>query len=434
MTVEEAEAYVYQSYLRAEKHQPYGARDSEKRTPDLTRGLIRRFSGTPCAVITGSKGKGSAALMISKILGMKMSVGLMTSPHLVDFRERFRVDGEKISPEDFVRHMEAVRPDLDRIGNSLPEDVCISPMGIQTLLALSWFRERGTGFNVLECGKGAKYDDVNSALHEYAVINSIFPEHTRELGATCEEIAADKASVITGEQRCVLTAAQRPGVMEVIRRRAEECGTRLLCYGEDFRAERIWYTPAGMRFDVAAGDRRYEDLFVPLLGEHQAYNCALAVALGREVLGDVDPDGARRCLASLIWPGRMEILRADPFVMVDACVNPAACGYLREVLGRAGIGRAAVVIGIPDDKDYAGVARKIRDLADRIILAGSANPHYRFTPEQEETLRREGIRAEWIGTVAGALREAERGGGPIVILGTASVVAEARTYYGAEGV
>ena len=128
MNREEAENFVYQSYLRAEKHQDYNEKDAAKRRPDLTREIIRKKAGTPAAVITGSKGKGSAANMISQILQTKYKVGLMTSPHLTRFNERFKINGADISDEDFVKYMSLIRPEIEQLGRTIPENVCISPM------------------------------------------------------------------------------------------------------------------------------------------------------------------------------------------------------------------------------------------------------------------------------------------------------------------
>lgn len=426
MNRREAEDFVYKSYLKAEKYQKYGDKDSQKRRPDLTRDVIRSRSLTPCVVVTGSKGKGSVSNMISQILQCRYKVGLMTSPHLVDFCERFRINGKNISDDEFVTCMSEIRPEIDRIDAMLPENVCVSPMGIQTDLALTFFNKEHTEFNVFECGKGARYDDVNNVRHEYAVINSIFLEHTRELGETLEAIAADKAHVITGGQKCVYCAWQQPEVREVIKKRAEELHVPVRFYGEDFWAENIRYSNKGMTFDVVIDNKRFEDMSVPLLGEHQAKNCALAMALCADVLGAADPDVIRKRLQQVNCPGRMEVLMSEPFVMLDACINPASCKNVKDVLAHLNISRATVIIGIPDDKDYAGVAREMSEVAEQMILTRSQNPHYIFTPVQSASLSGEGIATIWTGSIEDALKIAKGKAAPIVILGTTSLVSEVK--------
>lgn len=430
-TPEDAEDFVYASYLRAAAHQDYAAKDAGKRHPELTRSLLRQKSGTPCVVVTGSKGKGSVANMISRILRTKFTVGLMTSPHITEFRERFRVNDTMIDEADFCRLMNTIQPEILNIASGLPESVCVSPMGIQADLALTYFSEKGTDFNVLECGKGAKYDDVNNVRHDYAVVNRIFLEHTRELGDTLTAIAEDKSHVITGEQKCVYFAEQEPEVLEVLLRRAEARHVPCKIYGRDFHAENIHYTCSGMQFDVVIGDHLYPDLQIPLLGEHQAKNCALALALCVDVLSNLcgksvefSLPAVRENLSLLRWPGRMEVLRSDPFVLLDACINPASCENVKDVLRHLGIQNFTVIVGIPEDKDYAGVVRSMKDMAGRILLTRSGNPHYHFSRNQQEALARESVCIEWTNSVKQALDLAASFSDPMVILGTTSVISE----------
>lgn len=434
-TQKEAEDFVYASYLRAAAHQDYAAKDAGKRHPELTRSLLRQKSITPCVVVTGSKGKGSVANMISRILQTNLCVGLMTSPHITDFRERFRVNDTMISEADFCRLMAQIRSEILDIASDLPESVCISPMGIQADLALTYFSEKHTAFNVFECGKGAKYDDVNNIRHDYAVINRIFLEHTRELGDTLAAIAEDKSHVITGEQKCVYFAEQEPEVLEVLVRRAEAMQVPYKIYGRDFQAENIRYTCSGMLFDVVIGDNIYPDLQIPLLGEHQAKNCALALAVCMDVMADLcrksktfSMPAVRNNLSLLHWPGRMEVLRFDPFVLLDACINSASCENVKEVLQHLGIQNCTVIVGIPEDKDYAGVVRSMKNVAARIILTRSGNPHYHFSQHQREVLMQEGILTEWTDSVKQALNLANSFSDAIVILGTTSVISETEQY------
>lgn len=431
MNRKQAEDFVYKSYLKAQKYQEYSSKDSEKRRNDLTYDLIRGKAGTPCVVITGSKGKGSVANMISEILQSEFTVGLMTSPHIVDFCERFRVNGGKISDEDFVEQMTLIQNEIETIDASIPKDVCISPMGIQAYLALNYFENQGTQFNVFECGKGAKYDDVNNVKHDYAIINSIFLEHTRELGETIEEIAEDKAHVITGEQKCVYVAEQTASVLKIIQNRADSLKVPMKVYGKDFWAENICYTREGMVFDVKIGQEVYSDITIPLLGEHQAKNCALAFALCKDVLENLNlskekDDLENQKLSKLNWPGRMEVISKNPFILLDACINRASCENVIKVLNYLRINDITLIVGIPDDKDYEGVVKAMEKSASTIILTKSGNLHYVFTRRQQERLKTEGINVVWTNSVSEALDMAKEIEKPIVILGTTSVIAEVK--------
>ena len=294
---------------------------------------------------------------------------------------------------------------------------------------MNYFNKSRTQFNVFECGKGAKYDDVNNILHEYAVINSVFLEHTRELGKTLEEIASDKAHVITGEQKCVYVAEQSPEVLQVIEDRAQTYKVPIKIYGKDFKSENIQYTNIGMRFDVVIGNTRYKDLIIPLLGEHQAKNCALAMALCKDVLKELDLTSIRKMLSDINWPGRMEILSSTPFILLDACINSESAKNVKQTLKYLQINNVSLIIGIPDDKDYIGVAQIMKDVTSSIILTQSQNPHYVFTQKQQSVLLEKGINTQWTSNVMDAIALAKQTKSPIIILGTTSVVSEVKNIY-----
>jgi len=426
MNRQEAENYVYQSYLKAARFQDFQIKDEFKRKPQLSKKIIEELSDTPCVVVTGSKGKGSISSMIAQILQSEKKVGLMTSPHLVDFCERFKVNGKDMSDEKFIHHIEQVKKSFDLVENEIAQQECISPMGIQAAVALSYFREQQTQFNVFECGKGAKYDDVNNIVHDYAVINSIFLEHTRELGMTLAEIAENKSAVINGNQKCVYVAEQNPEVLEIIRKRAAEKNVMLKVYGEDFYAQNICFTNTGMVFDVVIGSSLFQEISIPLLGEHQARNTALALAVGLDILDYVNMDEIKIKLKQLDWPGRMEVLSSKPFVMLDACINRESCIELCKVAKELKLEKVTAIVGIPDDKDYLGVIKEVSLISDQIILTKSQNPHYQFTNKQSENLKKEGISFFYFENIEEALHGAMKKGMPTIILGTTSLISEVK--------
>ena len=426
MNRKEAEDYIYKSYLKAEKYQDYNDSDSNKRRPDLSKAIIEKLSINPCVVVTGSKGKGSVSCMISQILQSKLKVGLLTSPHLVNFCERFKIDGHDISDSDFIKNVEAVQPFFDKIDKDIPLNTCISPIGIQVAVALNYFNEKQTDFNVFECGKGAKYDDVNNVIHQYSIVNSIFLEHTRELGDTLEKIAEDKAHVINRGQKCVYIAKQETGVLNVLLGKALSMGVSAKVYGKDFMAQNIQYTNKGMRFDITIGKGTYKDITIPLLGEHQARNCALALAFCKDILEDFDMEIIKKNLMSINWPGRMEIISSSPFIMLDACINRKSCINIKQVISFLNLSKPTIIIGIPDDKDYIGVAEEMSKNEGDIILTKSQNPHYIFTEKQASILNEEGIKAIWIPDIHSAIDYAKNLNQPIIILGTTSVVSEVK--------
>ena len=433
----EAEDFIYKSYLKAEKFIDYSDKDSSKRHPELTKNAIISRSKAPAVLVTGSKGKGSVASMISQILSAKKRVGLMTSPHISNFCERFRINGVPISDEDFTSRVSSIESEIEEIDAGLSENEYISPMGIQAILALDYFESEHTDINIFECGKGARFDDVNNIPHEYSVINRIFLEHTRELGDTLSEIADDKSHIITEGQRCAYIAKQSPETLSVIRDRASGLGVKLKEYGKDFWAENIRFESTGMLFDVRIGKERYSDILVPLMGVYQAENAALAMAICRDIFKDFDLpydiDLVRNALLTLKWSGRMEVLSSSPFIMLDACINRESCSAVKDVLCNLGLGDAkdsiTTIIGIPDDKDYLGVAKEMSDISSQIILTRSSNPHYVFTDKQREVLFNAGIETVQTVSVEEAISIAKKKSNNIVILGTTSVVADVKRIY-----
>ena len=427
MDREGAEDLIYESYLAAERLQKDKGIQTV-RDPTLLEHVLSSFSGTPCAVVTGSKGKGSLCMMLSSILSTRTSVGMLTSPHITRFNERIRVGGEPIPDGDLVRIVSELEPHLKEVSDALPPGRYISPMGIQAAAALTYFSEKRTGFNVLECGKGAKYDDVARVPHRYALINSIFLEHTRELGPTLKDIAEDKSFVITEDTECAFSARQSPEAMEAIRKRSEALGVPLKVYEEDFCAESVHLTGNGTEFTAKIGDRRIPGLTVPLLGRHMAENAAMAAAAALTIRPELTDDEIRKALAGIVWPGRMEILHRGPLTILDACINRSSCGQVLDVMDSLGIGKADIIIGIPDDKDFAGVAETMSPRAERLILTRSSNPHYVFTDAQAAALEEKGIECIPSPDLESALARIG-GDGPVVILGTTSLISDAERLF-----
>lgn len=442
MNRKEAEDFVYSSYLRAEKYHVYEEKDVERRHPEFTRELLRKKSGTSAAIVTGSKGKGSVSKMIAEILQTKFNVGLMTSPHIEDFCERFQVNGEKVSSPLFSMLMEEIRPEIEEIDRKIPKEFCVSPMGIQADFALTWFRSRKTDFNVFECGKGAKLDDVNNILHDYAVINSVFLEHRRELGNTIAEIAEDKAHVITGREKAVFVGEQTEEAMAVIEKRAALFSVPLKVYGRDFWEENLRTEQTGIVFDLYVFGKRYRDIRLPLLGDFQAKNCALAMAVSETVFSDLsekaskstemgktlEMDAVRRRLSKINWPGRLELISGEPFILLDCCINRVSTKAVKAVLAERKIEKPVSIIAIPEDKDYRGVVQEMYPLSESIILTRTHNPHYHFSEKQCERMAEEGIATEWAENFTEAMKKAEEKGLPIVILGTTSLLPEVKTW------
>ena len=452
----EAEDYVYRSYLAAAPHWRYEDPDSAKRHPEHAARVISTLPRVPTCVVTGSKGKGSVCRMLACVMGTRVRTGLMTSPHLARFNERICVDGVPVEDEALVASVARLRPAFDEVQRTLRPGECLGPMGIQAAMALDLFWRAGCGFEVLECGKGARYDDVNVVAHEYAVLNTVFLEHTRELGPTLSAIASDKAHVMREGVRHAYVGPQQPEALERIEERAGQVGVPLRRYGRDFWAGPVSREGARMTFDVRLPQGTLAGMRLALFGEHQARNCALALAVAADVLVETQgmseaealawlgSPAVREALEVLRIPGRLELVATEPPCLVDACVNRVSArevlAALRGLLGDPGADVQAssadqagvtFVMGIPNDKDYLGVARELAPVVARLVLVDPARAHYVFDLDvQRGQLEAQGIESEVGGGVAEGIECAREIGLPVVVVGIAPVIADARRALG----
>lgn len=412
MTEEECITAIYASWQKAQAHQDWNVPDRDKRHPEFTAPWLSRPVKVPTVLVTGSKGKGSTARMLAALLSQKGPCGLFTSPHVRQFRERIQVDGRMIPREDFIRLTQAVLQDLETV--DLAPGQCLSPIGIQAMVARRYFAEQGVAFQVFECGKGVQYDDVGNIPHQWAIITPIFQEHVRELGPELVDIARDKAHILTPGTRQVFLALQEPAVLGVLLERAAQYGTKVSLYGRDFLARYVDQERGRLCFEVQTDTEPACNVCLNTTAAFQARNAALAVAAAQAILeGPVSTEA----LSQLGFPGRQEILRKEPFLILDACIHEQAARQLARTLKERGIKEAILVLAVPDDKDFLGVARTLAPYVRQIRVAKISADHYVITPHQLEVLQVLGLPLSWHDSIASALCDTT---GPVVIAGTAA--------------
>ena len=331
--------------------------------------------------IAGTKGKGSTCAFIANILGAAgFKVGLYTSPHLVDVRERIRIlqktKKEEISKKDFVRLIEKIKPCAERLRKTKLGE--LTYYEILTALAFLYFREEKIDFAVLETGIGGRLDATNLARSFVCAISPISYEHTQVLGSTLKKIAAEKAAIIKDQRQIVITGPQRPAALEVIRRRTKKVGAKLYEIGKDIQVREESSSLQGQFFSVKGLFNKYSRLKIGLLGKHQIVNAAVAVGCV-EVLRfhevSVSQQAIREGLKKTRWPGRLEIISRRPQVVLDAAHNRASACALKDALKETfKFRRLILVFGVSQDKDVKGILRELTPLASRIILTKTKNP------------------------------------------------------------
>ncbi len=306
--------------------------------------------------VTGSNGKGSVCAGIHSILRHSgFTVGLYTSPHLADWRERFVLDGKRISERDFARLLEKIERPARAVGASQFE--------VLTAMALAWFSERKPDWVVWEVGLGGRLDATNVVNAKHAVITSISLEHTDRLGNTLREITREKSKVI--KRRAVVVTPNKGVALEVI---AGECGAKKARLVRVPDPLRVSCTQKGTRFDY--GGRRWK---TSLLGFHQAVNASTAIAFARSA---GIPDAAIAAgLKSVAWPGRMQVYSKKPLVVLDGGHNPAGISAMAEsfveIFGKSGK-KPVVVMGVMKDKDWRKMVRLVARLLKPTLVVAVA--------------------------------------------------------------
>lgn len=340
--------------------------------------------------IGGTNGKGSVAVMIASILkAAGRRVGLYTSPHLCSFRERIRVNGAAISGDDVADAVEALGTLVARLDATMFEAV--------TALALDHFAREGVEWAVLEVGMGGRLDATTVGRPEAGVITRIAFDHQAFLGWRLEEIAREKVAIVRSGR--AVAAAQAPEALEVLVAHAQAAGVPLWLHGRDLEVRVRARDFSGQRLDLSGPGWELRDCFVPLLGGFQAENALLAVATVKALDGvgaflkgvgaflkgtglRVDDGAIRQGLARVSWPGRFQLIRREPWLVLDGAHNPAGAQALASALDDYFPGQTkTLIIGISSDKDKAGILKALLPLAARLILTASSNP--RATPPEE---------------------------------------------------
>lgn len=392
-TYEQAVEYLYAriNYERVPS-QSYSVGDFKlNRMQRLLELLGNPHEQIPVVHIAGTKGKGSTAAMVARVLSEAGYVtGLFTSPHISAFEERMTVCGVMPTSDEVValvnRMVEPVAL-LDRC----PEEMNPTYFEITTAMAWLYFAQKGVQLAVLEVGLGGRLDSTNVCRPAVCVITSISRDHTQLLGNEISQIAGEKAGIIKPGVP-VVSGALHPEALRVIEQVSRERGAPLFQRGRDFdftTATDQSAAAAGIvkrTINYRCGECSLDALPVPLRGAHQAHNTALAVTV-IERLRDagwcVEEQALRRGLQEVHWPARIEVLQERPTIVVDAAHNWASIRALLETLESDFAPRArTLVFAATRDKDVAGMLRQLLPRFDTVILTSYLNNPRALAAEQ----------------------------------------------------
>ncbi|MFQ5834984.1 MAG: bifunctional folylpolyglutamate synthase/dihydrofolate synthase [bacterium] len=320
--------------------------------------------------IAGTKGKGSTAAMVSSILkegGFK--VGLFTSPHLVNPRERIRIGNQLIGKKELAFFVSEIKSKLEIFSPPSPPTF----FEIYTAVALLYFLYKKVDLAVLEVGLGGRLDATNVANSLVAVITQISLDHTIELGKDLVSIAREKTGIIKEKSKVVISPQPRP-VLKVIEEVCKEKKATMYRVGKEVSFERIKVSPRGQIIQVRMAGGNHGHLFLPLLGEHQAINAATAIGT-IDLLKDygifIRREAVAAGLRKVKWPARIQVLSTSPLLILDCAHNQASAEALskclEEVFPKKGI---IFVVGILKNKDVEGIGRSLCGWRNRVILTG----------------------------------------------------------------
>ena len=378
--------------------------------------------------ITGTNGKTSAARMIERILREHgLRTGRLTSPHLVRFNERIALDGEPVDDQRIVDVYNENEVILDLVDSELEArgEAKLTFFEAYNALAFQLFSDAPIDVLVLEVGIGGEWDASNVADGDVSVFTAIGLDHRKVLGDTVEEIAQTKAGIIK-EQSILVSNSQEPSVERILRDRAQQ---EAFVSGTDFALIDSSEDGFGTRFSVQGSFGSYPELWMPIIGSHQAENAATAIVAVEQFLGRAIADEVlRSALADTVSPGRMHVISKEPLVVLDGAHNPPGIRSFRRTLEEHfGSPRAIGVVGMLADKDVFSSALEFVGVFDHLIITSSQSERSMSANQLAEVFEDSGVFvSEVIDDFAhaydAALRLGEETGMPVFVTGSLYLV------------
>jgi dihydrofolate synthase/folylpolyglutamate synthase len=413
------------------------AREPSHMVPDLDR--IRALTELldhpertyPAIHVTGTNGKTTTARIAGRILcGHGLATGVYTSPHLASVTERLALCDGPIAEAEFGEAYAHLRPYLETVDAGGERVTYFETL---TALAYLWFADKPVDAGVFEVGMGGEWDATNLVRGEVAVLCPIALDHP-ELGDTVAEVAREKAGIVK-EGATVVVREQPPEALAVVEERAGATGGTIRLEGRDFALEGRDPAVGGQRIVVRGLHGSYEDLALPLHGEHQARNAAAGIAAAEALLDRaLHPESLRQAVAGVTGPGRLEVVSRHPLVVLDGAHNPSGAGALAAALPEALTWeRLHLVVGVLSTKDVDGILRALAALEPGATYAcANANPKSLPSADLRAACDRAGLAGTEHSSVAAGLEAAEglaEEGDLLLVTGSLYTVADARPRY-----
>ncbi|MPY61927.1 bifunctional tetrahydrofolate synthase/dihydrofolate synthase [Streptomyces spongiae] len=400
----------------------------------------------PSIHITGTNGKTSTARMIEALLGaFELRTGRYTSPHVQSITERISLDGAPMTAERFVETYQDIKPYIEMVDGS--QEFRLSFFEVLTGMAYAAFADAPVDVAVVEVGMGGTWDATNVIDADVAVVTPIDLDHTDRLGETPGEIAGEKAGVIK-QDATVIMAQQPVDAAQVLLKKAVEVDATVAREGLEFGVVARQVAVGGQLLTLRGLGGEYEEVFLPLHGAYQAHNAAVALAAVEAFFGvgsqrpePLDIDTVRKAFASVASPGRLEVVRRSPTVVLDAAHNPAGARATAEAVSEAfDFSRLIGVVGASGDKNARGLLEAFEPIFAEVVITQNSTPRAMDADELA------GIAVEVFGedrvqveprlddaleaAITLSEEEGEYAGGGVLVTGSVITVGEARLLLG----
>ena len=380
----------------------------------------------PSVHVAGTNGKGSTCAFVQSILKASgYKTGLYTSPHFLDIRERFQINGKQISQKKFSDLVCVVRRATEML--KLP----VTYFEFGTVMAFLYFAEEDVDWSVIEVGLGGRLDATNLCKSRISIITSIALDHEKYLGSDLSEIGFEKASIIR-KNGTVVADIQTEAVAKVVRDIVIDRRANLLQFGQDFNASRVFIGSRNQLMNYSDDKHQLGKLQVPLIGEHQIHNAGLAVSACFALKGEADKlteRSIRKGLESTQWPGRLEIVGDSPVILLDGAHNPESAKKMTVSLKEHfSFCKCIMIVAIMGDKAIEKITSILSETADQIILTGLQNSRAMDPKALREIFEKYDKPIEIIEEISYAISLAKKMAGPedlICITGSLFTVAEA---------
>ena len=339
----------------------------------------------PTIHVGGTNGKTTTTRMIDALLfAHGLRTGRFTSPHLETYLERIAINGQSIDPKELIFSYNDIAAYLDLMDEKFEHP--ISFFEAITAIAFVAFAEHPIDVGVIEVGMGGQWDATNVVEADVSVIMPIGFDHMEYLGNTLHEIASTKAGIIK-ENGFIVLAQQEPEAAKELIRKAAEVGADVVREGIEFSVTSRAIAVGGQLLTIQGVNETYEEIFLPLHGRHQASNAAAALVAVEAFFGDqpLDIDAVRSGFASVVSPGRCEVIHRDPTIILDAAHNPHGAKALAETLrSEFNFDEIIAVVGVFGDKDAAGIFKELEPIVDHVIVTQSTSERAMASSEVEK--------------------------------------------------